>query len=105
MNISQENTYLDSEVGNCKILKQIRIVDKFIYDLSIYLVSLKNIFDPEAIIIGGGLINSKEFWLEKLQKSFKEMCNSSLQPEILSAKYLNDAGMIGAAKLAFDYIT
>ncbi|WP_156456423.1 ROK family protein [Abyssisolibacter fermentans] len=83
----------------------IKIVDKFIYDLSIYLVSLKNIFDPEAIIIGGGLINSKEFWLEKLQKSFKEMCNSSLQPQILSAKYLNDAGMIGAAKLAFDYIT
>ncbi|WP_425447878.1 ROK family protein [Dethiothermospora halolimnae] len=79
-------------------------VEKFIRDLGIYLINIKNIFDPEGIIIGGGVINSKEYWWDEVIKYYKKNCNSPEGTEILPAKYLNDSGMIGAAKVAFDNI-
>ncbi|WP_025641743.1 ROK family protein [Schnuerera ultunensis] len=84
---------------NCK-----KAIDKFVADLGTYLISIKNIFDPEGIIIGGGVINSKEFWWEKAIDYYYHNCNNPKGTEILPAKYLNDAGMIGAAKVAFDNI-
>lgn len=76
------------------------IIDDFSTDLSIFLLSLKNILDPQAIIIGGGVINSSEYWWDNMLLKFKESLNTSSKIEILPAKYLNDAGMIGAARLA-----
>ena len=84
---------------NCK-----ETVDKFVADLGTYLLSIKNIFDPEGIIIGGGVINSKEFWWEEMVNYYFKNCNNPEGTEILPAKFLNDAGMIGAAKVALDNI-
>lgn len=84
---------------NCK-----KTVDKFTTDLGTYLISIKNIFDPEGIIIGGGVINSKEFWWEKAVDHYYKKCNSPKGTDILQAKFSNDAGMIGAAKVALDSI-
>ncbi|MCF6462972.1 ROK family protein [Clostridium sp. Cult1] len=81
-----------------------KTVDKFIMDLGTYLISIKNIFDPEGIIIGGGVINSKEYWWGKMLDYYHNNCNSSKGTEILPAQFLNDAGMIGAAKVALDNI-
>lgn len=81
-----------------------KTIEKFIEDLGVLLITIKNTFDPEGIIIGGGVINSKEYWLEKVKKYYIDNCNSPKNIEILPAKYLNDAGMIGAAKIAFSKI-
>ncbi len=81
-----------------------KVVKKYIEDLGTYLVSIKNIFDPEAIVIGGGVINSKEYWWDDMVKYYEQNCNNPEGTTILSAKYLNDSGMIGAAKIAFDNI-
>ncbi|MDU2202967.1 MAG: ROK family protein, partial [Anaerococcus hydrogenalis] len=35
-----------------------KVIDRFTSDLAWFLTSLRNIFDPELIIIGGGVINS-----------------------------------------------
>ncbi len=78
------------------------LVDKFTQDLAIYIVSLKNIFDPEGIVIGGGVINSKEYWWDKMLAYYKEYVNNDKGLKIVPAIYLNDAGIIGAAKVAFD---
>lgn len=80
------------------------ILDEFLKNGSIFLTSLTNFADPEAIIISGGLINSKEYWLEGLIRQFKERLNGDMYPEIIPAELSNDAGMIGAAKIAFDYL-
>lgn len=80
------------------------VVDEFTTDLSVFLITIKNIFDPEGIIIGGGVINSKEYWWDKTIKKFNNNCNYSSEVKILPAKYLNDSGLIGAAKLALDYL-
>lgn len=78
------------------------LIDQYCKNLGIYLTSLKNIFDPEAIIIGGGVINSKEYWWEKMMDYYKISSNSPNSLKIVPAEYLNDAGMIGAGKIVFE---
>lgn len=79
-----------------------QIVSNFTSDLAIYLVTLKNIFDPEGIIIGGGVINSKELWWDEMILNYKKLANNPVGMKIIPAEYLNDAGMIGAGKIALD---
>ena len=81
-----------------------KIVSEFIENLGIFLISLKNIFDPAGIIIGGGVINSREYWWDETIRYYNENCNSPEGTKILAAEFLNDAGMIGAAKVALDNI-
>lgn len=78
------------------------IVDEFTKNLAVYLVTLKNIFDPEGVIIGGGVINSRKYWWDDVIKSYKDFSNDPEAMKILPALYLNDAGMIGAGKAVFD---
>lgn len=80
------------------------VIDNFTFDLSTFIISLKNIFDPEGIIIGGGVIDSKEVWWDNFILSFSEGVNDSANIKILPAKFRNDSGMIGAAKAIFDIL-
>lgn len=99
-NLKGKDIFKRSEADeNCK-----EAVRKFAQDLGIYLMTIKNIFDPEGVIIGGGVINSKEYWWDKMIKYYDKNCNNPEGMRILSAKFLNDAGMIGAAKVVFDKI-
>lgn len=78
-----------------------KVIEEFCEDLAIYLVSLKNTFDPQGIIIGGGVINSREYWWDKMVKYYKEYSNDPESMEIVPAIHLNDAGMIGAGQVVF----
>jgi len=80
------------------------VVHEFSYNLGIYISTLKNIFDPQGIVIGGGVINSKEYWWDYMVESYKNYCNDSEYMDIVPAKYSNDAGMIGAGKIVFNRI-
>lgn len=80
------------------------LINDFAENLAIYIVSLKNIFDPEGIIIGGGVINSKEYWWNKTLEYYEKYSNNPEGMKILPAIYLNDAGMIGAGKVVFNKI-
>lgn len=84
--------------GECK-----KVVDLFIKNLGSFLISIKNIFDTEGVVIGGGVINSKEYWWDEVVEYYEENCNEKGM-RILPAKFLNDAGMIGAGKIVFDKI-
>lgn len=77
------------------------VVDEFSTNLAIYLLSLRNIFDPQGFVIGGGLINSSQYWWDKMIGEFKERVNFH-KIEIVPASYLNDSGIIGAAKMIVD---
>lgn len=78
------------------------VVEEFTKNLAYFLINIKNIFDPEGIIIGGGVINSREYWWDIMIGKYMDMCNSPLGMKIRPAKYLNDAGMIGSAKIVFN---
>ena len=65
------------------------------------MASLKNIFDPQGLIIGGGVINSRDIWWDKMLKHYEKHSNATNSMEIVPAVYLNDAGMIGAGRVVF----
>lgn len=79
----------------------VKIIDSFSKNLAIYLISLKNIFDPEGIVIGGGLINSGKYWWQNMIDEFNSRVNFETI-KIVPATYLNDSGIIGASKLIVD---
>lgn len=76
-----------------------RVVSEFIEDLSIGIANLINIFEPEAIGIGGSFVFFEDVLMERLKNKLKEpnlLFNSRDEINIESAILGNDAGIIGA---------
>jgi glucokinase len=69
--------------------------------LGVACASFANIFQPDAIVVGGGVIAAGDLLLDPVRK---EVSDRALRPmnetPILEATLGNDAGMIGAAALA-----
>lgn len=73
------------------------ILDTYIQNLASGIANLVNIFEPEAISIGGSFAYYQEILLEKLKEECKkELFNKENPPKILIAELKNDAGIIGA---------
>lgn len=81
-----------------------KVLDDYKMNLAYLLTSLRNIFDPQAIIIGGGVINARNLWWDGMIENFKKVCHKSETVDILPAKCLNDAGMIGAGKISLERV-
>ena len=80
----------------------LEVLDQFVENLSVFLNSLCNTYDPERFIIGGGLIDTKEFWWDKLLKIMSSSpINQVYSPEIVPALLGNKAGYYGSAYIAF----
>jgi glucokinase len=69
--------------------------------LGVACASFANIFEPEAIVVGGGVITAGDLLLDPARKEVRARAlNPMNQTPILEATLGNDAGMIGAAALA-----
>ena len=81
-----------------------KVVDLYVKYLGEGLLNFCNIFRPQVIVLGGGISNQKEYLKDKLEK-YLEVRNYGLKNapkvEILIANFKNDAGIIGAATLAY----
>lgn len=75
------------------------IIEKYIDYLSIGLINIINIFEPDAICIGGSFTYYAPIFMGKLKQKIKENFKNREVPEMLTAKYENDAGIIGASML------
>ena len=76
-----------------------KVVNEFIQNLSIGIANLVNLFEPEAIVIGGSFVYFEDVLLDRLKKSLKEgpyLFNNRAELVIEPAVLGNDAGMIGA---------
>jgi glucokinase len=63
--------------------------------------SLANIFQPDAIVIGGGVIAAGDLLLDPARRELRERALTPMnRTPILAATLGNDAGMIGAAAMA-----
>jgi glucokinase len=72
-------------------------------DLGAGLASLVYVLTPEAVIIGGGVSASAEFFFPAIQAELERrvLPSSRASLQILSAELGNQAGIAGAAKLAW----
>jgi len=66
------------------------------------LVMVINVFDPEIIVIGGGMVGAGEFLFKPLREYIRKNALSipAKKVKIVKAKLGNNAGVIGAAELA-----
>lgn len=78
------------------------IIDEYIDYLALGIANLINIFEPEAISIGGSFAYYKEILLKKLEENLlngKGLYNKGELPKIEVAELKNDAGIIGASMI------
>jgi glucokinase len=69
--------------------------------LGVACASFANIFEPDAIVIGGGVIAAGDLLLDPVRREVSERALRPMNETlILEATLGNDAGMIGAAALA-----
>jgi glucokinase len=72
--------------------------------LGVGIANLVNIFNPEVVVVGGGVMGAGELLLEPARA---EMAARALRPNrelvrVVQARFGAEAGMVGAAALAFD---
>lgn len=62
------------------------------------------LFDPSAVVVGGGLGRSGELLLGPLRDGVARRLSFQVMPEIIGAKLGDEAGCIGAGLLAWDLL-
>ena len=77
-----------------------KIIDEYVDYLSIGLSNLINILEPDAICIGGSFVHYEEIFMKKINESLNKKFKGREIPKIFTAKYGNDAGIIGASMLS-----
>jgi glucokinase len=72
--------------------------------LGIVIVNMVNIFNPEVVVVGGGVIAAGELLLGPAREVVAERVFSFLRDglRIVPARFGVEAGMVGAAALAYD---
>lgn len=90
-----------SKAGEAVAMK---VMEQFYQDVAVGLINLIGAYDPEVILIGGGISANEEFMqnliekidsLEERHESIQFLKDKTIAP-VKPAKLKNDAGMIGA---------
>lgn len=79
-----------------------QVIDEYISNLAVGLVNVINIFQPEIIVLGGGVSAQKDKLVEPLKAKIIEEIyggEAAFKTKIEIAQLGNDAGIIGAAML------
>lgn len=85
-------------IGN----KQVKdVVDRYIDYLALVIYNITVAIDPDTILIGGGLVDSKECWWQSLEDKLKHYQVTTV---VTPASLGNKAGMYGAAALALQHL-
>ncbi|PUU91169.1 glucokinase [Halanaerobium congolense] len=99
---------LDQEIDGKYIFEELKakndeikkVVDQFLNYHATAIISLLHIFNPEAVIIGGGVSAQKELLIKPLEEIVRAKAMPAYTEEftLKTAALSNDAGMIGAVK-------
>jgi len=81
-------------------LKAQSIVDECISELATLFANIAHTIDPHCFVLGGGVMKSKDYFLDQLEEQFNSKIHVGMRGHIplLQAK-LEDCGAIGAAML------
>ncbi len=76
-----------------------RALDAWLDQLALLLHNLHWLLDPGRVLVGGGLIETREHWWPQLQQRL-----AALPLEVLPAELGPQAGVLGAARIAWDTV-
>lgn len=77
-----------------------KAMDTYLSDLARGLISVQQAYDPEVIVMGGGVSDGYPLWSMELQNKLRQM--SMLPIRLAKAELGNRAGIIGAVKWAMN---
>ncbi len=80
------------------------VIDDWIDEVVYGLISLIHIFDPQKIVLGGGIMEQKYITHKIKNRTFEMLEPEFRDVEIGSAILGNKAGMLGVAKMATDKV-
>ncbi len=106
--VKRAQKYDPSLDSGCRIFERIgekevqNILDGWIDEIVIGLISLTHIFNPQLIVLGGGIME-QPYILDKIRaKLYPGIMPSFAGIKIVSAKLGNTAGLLGAAQEAME---
>jgi len=81
----------------------LRGVERWTADLALFLLNLQMAFDPQMIVVGGGIVNLG-YWWDRMVQAASQACRArSTSIRLKRAQLGPDAGVVGAARLAMLY--
>lgn len=75
-------------------------VERWTADLALFLMNLQMAFDPQLIVLGGGIVRLGYWWDRLVQATARECRARSMGIRLKQARLGPDAGVVGAARLA-----
>ncbi|CCX41534.1 putative uncharacterized protein [Clostridium sp. CAG:1024] len=83
----------------------LNVMNDFIDGLKLLMINISNLCAPEAILIGGGIADTRDVWGKTLAERYRnEVCAYMKNTRIVYASAGNDAAVFGAAKFAFELL-
>ena len=78
-----------------------RVIDQVAHHLAIGIANLVNIFNPELVVIGGGVSKMRELLLDPVRREYKKYALTlpARHVKIVRAKLGAESGVLGAAAL------
>lgn len=100
INKNMKNTLevFELEKNNNPIAKE--IISNFKRNLTVLLLNISATFNPDIIILGGGVLKSKDSFLSDVINSFKEKAHPLAKNTIIDITTFEEPGIIGASMLA-----
>jgi glucokinase-like ROK family protein len=82
----------------------LKVLDEWVYDLTVGIASLTHAFNPDVVLLGGGVSEQGDFLLDRVRTQLRELVIPSFfeNLSIEAAKLRNDAALLGAASAVFE---
>jgi glucokinase len=95
--LSTEEVFARAQTGERLAL---RVVDQAAMYTGLGLANLLKAFDPDGFVLGGGIMKTGSFYLEKVQAAADTFTQGFPNVRLFLAELSTDAGVIGAASVA-----
>lgn len=82
----------------------LQLVDEMAYDLAYMFSLIAHVCDPDVFVLGGGVMQGKDLFLQPMETYFRTMIHEGMQPIRFVEAQLEEPGIIGAAMLPMSLI-
>ena len=77
-----------------------KIVEDFKHNLLVLLLNISSTINPDIIVLGGGVLNFKSYFIDSIKDDFKKAAHPLAQNTIIDVAQFSEPGILGACLLA-----